>query len=170
VHLDISGGLGAGPYDRLRELKRQEKLPDHVLILGVNVADKAPVRTNLATDYQPFRLRDWLWIEMADWIAGGDTSFAYLPRDTAEDLAGELCSVKFTIDSAGRLVIESKDMMKRRGLRSCDLADALGTTFFSSGVIGPGAALFEIVRRQAEAIRKAKEQGKEEANVRKVAA
>jgi phage terminase large subunit len=170
VHLDISGGLGAGPYDRLRELKRQEKLPDHVLILGVNVADKAPVRTNLATDYQPFRLRDWLWIEMADWIAGGNTSFAYLPRDTAEDLAGELCSVKFTIDSAGRLVIESKDMMKRRGLRSCDLADALGTTFFSSGVIGPGAALFEIVRRQAEAIRKAKEQGKEEANVRKVAA
>jgi len=51
-------------------------------------------------------------------------------------------------------VIESKDMMKRRGLRSCDLADALGTTFFSAGVIGPGAALFEIVRQQAAALKK----------------
>jgi hypothetical protein len=47
-------------------------------------------------------------------------------------------------------------MMKRRGLRSCDLADALGTTFFSAGVIGPGAAIFEIVRQQAEALKKAK--------------
>ena len=50
-------------------------------------------------------------------------------------------------------MIESKDMMKKRGLRSCDLADSLGTTFFSAGVIGPGAAIFEILRQQAAAIK-----------------
>jgi hypothetical protein len=166
VHIDISGGLGAGPYDRLRELKRAGKLPEGLVLVGVNVAEKAPHRSGLATDYQPYRLRDYIWIEMADWIANSEPSFADIPRDVAEDLAGELCSVRFAIDSSGRLVIESKDMMKKRGLRSCDLADGLGTTFFSAGVIGPGAALFEIVRRQAEAIKKSKE----EANVGKIAA
>jgi hypothetical protein len=42
--------------------------------------------------------------------------------------------------------------MKTRHLRSYDLADALGTTFFTMGVIGKGAAL-ELVRRQAEALK-----------------
>jgi hypothetical protein len=153
VHLDISGGLGAGPYDRLREMQRAGKLPEGLVLVGVNVAEKAPHRTGLDTDHQPFRLRDYIWLEMANWINTGEPSFAEIPRDAADDLAGELCSVRYAIDSAGRLVIESKDVMKRRGLRSCDLADALGTTFFSAGVIGPGAALFEIVRQQAAAIK-----------------
>jgi len=154
VHLDISGGLGAGPYDRLKEMQRAKKLPEGLLIIGVNVAEKAPHRSGLETEHQPFRLRDYLWLEMSDWIMTGEASFSEVAKDMAEDLAGELCSVKYMIDSSGRLVIESKDMMKRRGLRSCDLADALGTTFFSAGVIGPGAALFEIVRQQAAALKK----------------
>jgi hypothetical protein len=157
VHIDISGGLGAGPYDRLNELRRAGKLPDGLVLVGVNVAEKAPPRSGLDVDHQPFRLRDYVWLEMAEWVTQADPSFAEIPRDIADDLAGELCSVRYAIDSAGRLVIESKDVMKRRGLRSCDLADALGTTFFSSGVIGPGAAIFEIVRRQAAEIRKAKQ-------------
>jgi hypothetical protein len=153
VHIDISGGLGAGPYDRLREMKRADKLPKDLILVGVNVAEKAPHRSGLDTEHQPYRLRDYLWLEMADWIVNGEPSFEEVPRDISDDLAGELCSVRYAIDSAGRLVIESKDMMKKRGLRSCDLADALGTTFMAAGVIGPGAALFEIVRQQAAALK-----------------
>lgn len=156
VHIDISGGLGAGPYDRLTEMRRAGKLPEGLVLVGVNVAEKAPHRSGLDTEHQPYRLRDYVWLEMADWIMTGEPSFEDIPKDIAEDLAGELCSVRYAIDSAGRLVIESKDMMKKRGLRSCDLADALGTTFFSAGVIGPGAAIFELVRREAEALRKSK--------------
>jgi hypothetical protein len=37
--------------------------------------------------------------------------------------------VRYAPDSSGRLVIESKDAMKARRLRSPDLADALGLTF-----------------------------------------
>ena len=48
-------------------------------------------------------------------------------------------------------MIESKDAMKKRHLRSCDLADSLAATFYTTGVIGKGAAIFELVRRQAEA-------------------
>jgi phage terminase large subunit len=66
-----------------------------------------------------------------------------------EDLPDDVGALKasFMIDSSGRTVIEAKDQMKRRGLRSCDLADALAATFYSSGVLGSGAAIFEIMRR-----------------------
>ena len=43
--------------------------------------------------------------------------------------------------------------MKKRGLRSCDLADSLAATFFTSSVIGKGAAIFELARRRAEALK-----------------
>ena len=43
--------------------------------------------------------------------------------------------------------------MKKRGLRSCDLADSLAATFYTSGVIGKGAAIYEIVKRQYEAMK-----------------
>lgn len=162
VHIDISGGLGAGPYDRLLELRRQGKLSEDLLIIGVNVSMKAPERSSLDVEQQPYRLRDFLWLEMRDWVLHPELppSFANIDRDHAEDLAGELCSVRYTIDSSGRLVVEPKAEMKKRGLRSCDIADALGTTFFSTGVIGAGAAIFEIVRQKAEALRK--ERGEEE--------
>ena len=68
-------------------------------------------------------------MEMADWIRLEEPSFHGVDKDTAEDLAGELASVRYKIDSSGRIVIESKDDMKSRGLRSPDLADALGVTF-----------------------------------------
>jgi hypothetical protein len=42
--------------------------------------------------------------------------------------------------------------MKKRGLHSCDLADALGATFYTIGVIGKGAAIFEIMRERYQAL------------------
>jgi phage terminase large subunit len=152
-------GIGSGLYDRLVEMKKeidlagQPKIAAFVQITDVNVAQKAPVRAVqiLETESQPYRLRDYLWLEMARWFREEQPSFAGLDPDTAQDLAGELASVRFSIDSSGRTVIESKDQMKRRGLRSCDLADSLACTFYSSGVLGKGAAIFEIMRRQYEA-------------------
>ena len=105
----------------------------------------------LGVEAQPYRLRDYLWLEMARWLREEEPSFAGLDPEVAQDLAGELTSVRFAIDSSGRIVVESKDSMKKRHLRSCDLADSLGATFFTTGVIGKGAAIFELVRRQAEA-------------------
>ena len=85
---------------------------------------------------------------MARWLREEEPSFAGLGPEVAQDLAGELTSVRFAIDSSGRTVVESKDSMKKRHL---DLADSLGTTFYTAGVIGRGAVIFELVRRQAEA-------------------
>jgi hypothetical protein len=59
-----------------------------------------------------------------------------LPKGTpdADRLAGELAGLKYR-SLAGRLYIESKDDMKRRGLRSPDLADALMLAFMQMPVV-----------------------------------
>lgn len=120
IHVDVVG-LGAGVADRLRE----QKAP----VVDVNVAETAPDRKRGTTEAQPWKLRDYLWLEMSEWFRDEHPSLADVERDHAEDLAGEVASVRYALDSSGRLVIESKDAMKKRGLRSPDLADALGLTF-----------------------------------------
>ena len=89
---------------------------------------------------------------MARWLREEEPSFAGLDSQVAQDLAGQLASVRFAIDSSGRSVIEPKDARKKGGLHSCDLADALGATFCTTGVIGKGAAIFEIMRERYQAL------------------
>lgn len=103
-------GLGAGVVDRASELG----LP----VRGVNVAEAAAVRDN----YQ--RLRDELWFLGREWFEARDVSMV---RDEA--LIAELTSALYTFTSTGKIVVESKADMKKRGLRSPDLADAFLLTF-----------------------------------------
>jgi len=122
IHVDVVG-LGAGVADRLRE----EGAP----VVDVNVAAAAPERRLGGVDGSPYKLRDFLWLETAEWLRT-EVSMADAPRDEAQDLAGELASVRYGVNSSGKIVVESKDAMKKRGLRSPDLADALGLTFAPS--------------------------------------
>src|SRR5512139_781817 len=104
-------GLGAGVLDRCRELN----LP----VRGVNVGE-AP-----ATDSGQFsRLRDELWWRVREWFSGRDVT---MPEDAR--LVGELTSVHYAYTSNGKLQVESKDSMRKRGLKSPDAADALCLTF-----------------------------------------
>ena len=128
VNIDVCG-LGAGVVDRVEELVKELELKN-VYVSGVNVAEKSEERSVFDNiDAPPFRLRDSLWLSCANWFRDDKPSLIGAPVDYAEDMVGELSSVKYKIDSSGRLVIESKDEMKRRGLRSCDLADGLNLTF-----------------------------------------
>lgn len=123
VYVDVIG-VGAGVADRLRELG--------VPVVDVNVAESAPYRDNAVdggVDAQGKTLRDYVWLEMERWLRLDEPSFEGIDKDIAEDLAGELCSVRYSLDSTGRLIIESKDAMKKRGLRSPDLAECLVMTF-----------------------------------------
>lgn len=121
-------GIGAGVVDRLRE---EVELP----VVGVNVAAAAPPRA--AGQETPRLLRDHLWLEMRDWLRDEAPVFA-VPADeqeAAQDLAGELSLPKYGFDGSGRLVVESKEDMKKRLTsagspgRSPDIADSLGVTF-----------------------------------------
>lgn len=101
-------GIGAGVVDRLRELG----LP----VIGINVAESP------SANERYMRLRDELWFKCREWFEARDTKL----DDDA--LVSELVGVKYKITSSGKLQVESKDEMKKRGVRSPDLADAFCLT------------------------------------------
>jgi len=110
-------GVGSGVVDRLQEMG----LP----VRGVNVAESASVDTLYN------RLRDEIWFQVRDWFLTNEVT---IPDD--EELIGELCTVKYSHSSLGKLLVESKDNMKKRGLQSPDLADSLCLTFAYRGFGG----------------------------------
>lgn len=120
IYVDVIG-VGAGVVDRIQE--------QNAAVVGVNVAEAAPKRQKGAEDMQGKILRDYLWLEMSDWLRDDLPSFAGVDRDTADDLAGELATTKYAFDSSGKISVESKEQMKKRLHRSPDIADALGVTF-----------------------------------------
>lgn len=129
-------GLGAGVVDGLIE---HDELSEKVV--GVNVAESAPARED---EYaQGKTKRDHLWLEGARWIEEEVPSFFQASRenpDAAEDLAGELATPRYEHDSSGRIVVESKQAMKKRGMPSPDLADGLLLTFDQFTPEGAGIA------------------------------
>jgi len=113
-------GVGAGVVDRLRELGMPAR--------GVNVAESPA----LGNRYQ--RLRDELWFKCREWFEARDCQ---MPDH--EELLQELCGLRFKILSSGKFKAEGKDEMKKRGLRSPDLADAFVLTFGTQAVRAAGS-------------------------------
>lgn len=113
IYIDVIG-IGAGVVDRAKELG----LP----VVGINVAESPAVQER----YE--RLRDELWFRAREWFEGRDVS---ITQDDA--LIAELTLPAYAIRSNGKLKVESKDEMKKRGVTSPDLADAFCLTFASGG-------------------------------------
>lgn len=99
-------GLGAGVVDRLRELG----LP----VRGVNVSESPSMKGTYAN------LRTELWFRVRGWL---EERGSKIPHN--DELMAELTSIRYHYHSSGKMVAESKDQMKKRGLRSPNLADAL---------------------------------------------
>ena len=112
VAIDV-GGLGAGIYDRLIELGHSD------VVVAVNFGSKA-------LDAERFlNRRAEMWWLMRDWL-DGDLPVMIPDRN---DLHTDLCGPRYQYDIHSRRKLESKDDMKKRGLRSSDCADALALTF-----------------------------------------
>jgi hypothetical protein len=114
-------GLGAGVFDKLRRERRFVTLGQTV-ISGVNVAEAAASRDR----YE--RLRDELWFMCREWLQARDCQLC----SDDQALIGELAGPKYDERADGRLKVESKDDMVKRGIRSPDLADAWIMTFGTS--------------------------------------
>ena len=80
------------------------------------------------------RLRDELFWNAREWFEGRDVK---IPQDDA--LIQELTSIRYKYLSTGKLKIESKDEMKRRGQRSPDVADSFVLTFADQGALASGS-------------------------------
>jgi hypothetical protein len=108
-------GVGGGVVDRLKEsdFKRQ--------IVDVNVARKANENKRF------FNQRAELYWNLRERFERGDIDIDC----HADDLGAQLAELQYTIDSNGRIKIETKDEMRRRGVESPDIADALMLAFKS---------------------------------------
>jgi phage terminase large subunit len=106
-------GVGSGVVDRLRELD----LP----VRGINVAESP----SMGDTYM--NLRSELWFKCKAWL---EDRSCKLPKD--DQLQAELTAIRYSFTSSGKMKAESKDEMRRRGVGSPDLADALCLTMASS--------------------------------------
>lgn len=129
-------GLGAGVVDRLRELQ----LP----VYGVNVSESAALKDRF------LNLRSELWFEARDWL---NTKSVKLADD--EVLCGELTVPKYKFNSGGKVQVEPKHEIKKRGLPSPDVADAFVLTFAHGGAImayGHSMSSTEPIRRNIKGV------------------
>lgn len=116
VFVDVIG-IGAGVVDRLKEQGWK--------VSSVNVAESPEDKEhylNLRAELYADKLKQW--IKTAD-----------IPND---DDFYELANIKYKFNSNGKLQLESKEDMKKRGLDSPDVADALMLTFAKKNVIFAG--------------------------------
>jgi hypothetical protein len=106
------GGLGAGVVDRLKQM--------HVKVIGVNFGAK-PDRISV-DEVKVKNKRAEMWALTRAWLRGGA-----IPDD--HDLAADLTGVEYGFDENQAIQLEKKEHMKKRGLASPDMADALALTF-----------------------------------------
>jgi hypothetical protein len=121
VYVDDTG-LGGGVTDRLIEVKREEKLR-YMEIVPVNFGSRVPDK-DAAENFD--NMGTWLWANLREELRLGRLSF---PDDT--ELVAQLSSRKYSLTSAGRIILESKDYMKKRGVPSPDIGDAVALACYN---------------------------------------
>jgi hypothetical protein len=117
----VDAGRGEGVIDRLRQLG--------YAVIEVNFGGQALQHTRYANK------RSEMWDMMREWIEAGGA----IPNDPG--LKGELAAPTYSFNARGELLLEPKEKLKERGLRSPDLADALALTF--AAPIAPRLSLIE---------------------------
>ena len=112
-------GIGAGVYDRLKELKYP--------VVGCNVAESPSSGRYL-------NMRADLWDRYKSWL---QARRGKLPLDNR--LVGQSSVVKYGFASSGKMQIESKPDMRKRGVASPDRADAVCLTFYQKPAMRGGS-------------------------------
>jgi hypothetical protein len=104
----IDAGRGEGVIDRLRQLGHA--------VIEVNFGGKPSVERYA-------NKRAEMWDTMAGWVRESGV----LPNNPA--LKTDISVPTYSYDASNRIVLESKDSIKDRGMPSPDIADALALTF-----------------------------------------
>jgi len=115
INIDDTG-LGGGVTDRLEEVKIEEKLHK----MDINPVNNGGRVDNKDAAENYANMGTWLWAKLRDELQGGSL---VLPNDT--ELVAQLSTRKYTLNSKGKIILESKDAMKKRGIPSPDKGDAV---------------------------------------------
>lgn len=127
-------GLGGGVTDRLEEVKQEEKL-DRMIIVPINAA--AAVPDDLIEDgINKVKAKDkydnmttYLWGTVKDKMESKALSL-----ENDNELVAQLSCRKYRLTSRGKMVLESKDEMKKRGISSPDRADAVALSVYEEKI------------------------------------
>ncbi len=120
VNIDDTG-LGGGVTDRLSEVKKEENL-NRLIINPVNFSAAVPDK-KAAKEYND--ITTYAWGRLREMLRENDIVLA-----NDNELVGQLSSRKYTITSSGKLAVEPKKEMKKRGLSSPDRADAVALSCY----------------------------------------
>lgn len=126
VRIDDTG-VGGGVTDRLKEVVEEENLP--IEVIPCNNAGKA-----MDAHYENAGAEMWgnvreLMEQTFSAKARGEEPILQLPQD--DELIKQLANRKYHITSRGRIALEKKEDMKKRGLGSPDCADSLALCLYN---------------------------------------
>lgn len=126
IKVDDSG-VGGGVTDQLNEHIRNEKLPYKVFpVVNNGTADDAEHYENVGTE-QWGVVRELLNDNLSKHLQG-EMSEIEFPND--DKLVSQLTTRKYRMTSKGKIALERKEEMKKRGLQSPDRADAVVLAFY----------------------------------------
>lgn len=113
------GSMGQGIVSSLRALS-----PKYATIVkGIDFGGKSKAKLANPNRAGPWNMRAEIYGRLREWLVDGGA----IPDD--DDLASDLAGPKKKFRANNDWLLESKTDMKTRGLRSCDLSDALALTF-----------------------------------------
>lgn len=127
-------GLGGGVTDRLEEVQREEKL-DRMVIVPVNAAAKVPDdavedgkgKVKAGDIYD--NMTTYLWGTVKDKLIAEEISL-----ENDNEMVAQFSCRKYRLTSRGKMVLESKEEMKKREIPSPDRADAVALACYEKKV------------------------------------
>lgn len=119
VNIDDTG-LGGGVTDRLREVKREQKL-HRLYVIPINAAEKIETDSKEGRDAAEHynNLTTHMWAVLKELLESKEIEI-----ENDDETFAQLSSRKYFLASNGKLELESKKEMKKRVLDSPDRADA----------------------------------------------
>jgi len=111
------GGVGGGVVDRLRQLR--------IPVVGVDFGSKPDYFYGEKSRYANKRAE--IWGEMREWLSYG--SIPHMSTGDDITLVEELAAPTYGLNVKEAIQLESKKEMRRRGVPSPNVADALACTF-----------------------------------------
>jgi hypothetical protein len=118
IAIDVTGGLGAGPYDLLKSRGYKN-------VRGINSAESAH-------DAEMFRnKRSELWFNVRDRVKAKNLDISRLPMELRRKLTKELSTPMYKVQGGKKVVEDKADTKKRLG-QSPDDADGFNLAFYET--------------------------------------
>jgi len=124
VFIDV-GGVGAGVYDQLMHMGAPYSTIVEQVNFGSAPVEPAPLDEQGRRSGGPLNRRAEMWMKSKEWLE--QPCGVQVPD--SDKLQADACAPGYRYDSLTRLLLESKEDIRRRGALSPDEWDAVALTF-----------------------------------------